>query len=80
MAETDAEVGDGEDGAPLVVANEFADVQVRRVRTRNGVRLEIFSPRRGTRVHLDAVELDLLSFQEPEIFSEMLERTPRPGG
>jgi hypothetical protein len=82
---TDTGVGgipgsDGTDGPPVVVANEFADVQVRRIRTRNGVRLEIFSPRRGTRVHLDAVELDLLSFQEPEIFSEMLERTPRPGG
>jgi hypothetical protein len=72
--------GDEPDGPVIVVANEFADVRVRRVRTRNGVRLEIFSPRRGTRVHLDAVELDLLSFQEPEVFSEMLERTPRPGG
>lgn len=72
--------GDEPDESVIVVANEFADVRVRRIRTRNGVRLEIFSPRRGTRVHLDAVELDLLSFQEPEVFSEMLERTPRPGG
>lgn len=70
---------DGND-LTIVVANEFADVRVRRVSTRNGARLEIYSPRRGTRIHLDAVELDLLSFQEPEIFSEMLERTPRPGG
>jgi len=78
---TDTEAGsDSGDTQPVVVANEFADVQVRRIRTRNGVRLEIFSPRRGTRVHLDAVELDLLSFQEPEVFSELLERTPRPGG
>lgn len=68
------------DELTIVVANEFADVRVRRVSTRNGARLEIYSPRRGTRVHLDAVELDLLSFQEPEVFSEMLERTPRPGG
>lgn len=81
MAGTDDGSADGAvDDVTLLVANEFADVQVRRVHTRNGVRLEIFSPRRGTRVHLDAVELDLLSFQEPEIFSEMLERTPRPGG
>lgn len=68
------------DADPIVVANEFADVQVRRVLTRNGARLEIFSPRRGTKVHLDAVELDCLSYQEPEIFTELLERTPRPGG
>lgn len=81
MTGTDTEAGsDSGDTQPVVVANEFADVQVRRIRTRNGVRLEIFSPRRGTRVHLDAVELDLLSFQEPEVFSELLERTPRPGG
>ncbi len=68
------------DDLTIVVANEFADVRVRRVSTRNGTRLEIYSPRRGTRIYLDAVELDLLSFQEPEVFSEMLERTPRPGG
>lgn len=73
---TDPSGGDG----PIVIANEFNDVVIRRVRTRNGMRLEIFSPRRGTRVHLDAVALDCLSYQEPEIFTEMLERTPRPGG
>jgi hypothetical protein len=74
------DVSSDADDLSIVVANEFADVRVRRVSTRNGARLEIYSPRRGTRIHLDAVELDLLSFQEPEIFSEMLERTPRPGG
>jgi hypothetical protein len=65
----------GVDG-PIVIANEFADVVVSRVRTRNGMRLEIFSPRRGTRVHLDAVALDCLSYQGPETFTAMLERTP----
>jgi hypothetical protein len=67
---------DGGVEGPIVIANEFADVVVNRVRTRNGMRLEIFSPRRGTRVHLDAVELDCLSYQPPETFSAMLERTP----
>lgn len=76
----DPEVADpsGPD-AVILIANEFADVQVRPVRTRNGIRLEIFSPRRGTRVHLDAVALDCLSYQEPEIFTELLERSPGPG-
>jgi hypothetical protein len=69
---------DGADG-PIVIANEFNDVVVRRVRTRNGMRLEIFSPRRETRVLLDAVVLDCLSYQQPEVFTELLERTPRPG-
>lgn len=65
----------GQDG-PIIVSNEFADVVVTRVRTRNGVRLDVWSPRRGTRAQLDAVELDCLSYQKPETFSAMLERTP----
>ncbi|MEH0553982.1 hypothetical protein [Streptomyces sp. B21-101] len=72
---TDPHVAGDQDG-PIVIANEFADVIVSRVRTRNGMRLDIWSPRRGTRVQLDAVELDCLSYQEPETFSAMLERTP----
>jgi hypothetical protein len=63
---------------PIVVSNEFADVVVSRVRTRNGVRLDIWSPRRGTRVQLDAVELDCLSYQPPETFTEMLAQRPGP--
>jgi hypothetical protein len=57
---------------PIIIANEFTDVEVRRVHTRNGVRLEIYSPRRGTSVRLDAMVLDALTWQEPETFSDML--------
>lgn len=57
---------------PIIVANEFVDVEVRRVLTRNGVRLEIYSPRRGKRVRLDAMVLDALTWQPPETFSDML--------
>ena len=60
------------DGEPIVIANEFVDVEVRRVHTRNGVRLEIHSPRRGTTIRLDAMVLDALTWQDPEVFSEML--------
>lgn len=67
---------DGGNEGPIVVANEFADVVVRRVETRNGMRLDIWSPRRGTRVMLDAVALDCLSFQEPELISQLLARNP----
>lgn len=74
------EAGEDDIGCPIVIANEFNDVVVRSVSTRNGTRLEILSPRRGTRVLLDAVVLDCLSYQPPETFTEMLERTPRPGG
>lgn len=57
---------------PIVVANEFVNVEVRRVLTRNGVRLEIRSPRRGTSVRLDAMVLDALTMQPPEVFSDLL--------
>jgi hypothetical protein len=67
---------DGGSDGPIVVANEFADVVVRRVETRNGMRLDIWSPRRGTRVRLDAVALDCLSFQEPELITQLLARNP----
>lgn len=63
---------------PIVIANEFADVVLRRVETRNGMRLDIWSPRRGTRVLLDAVALDCLSFQAPELISELLALRPAP--
>ncbi|HEX6522278.1 MAG TPA: hypothetical protein VF070_20070 [Streptosporangiaceae bacterium] len=62
----------GAEGEPIIIANEFVDVEVRRVHTRNGVRLEIHSPRRGTTIRLDAMILDALTWQQPEIFSEML--------
>jgi hypothetical protein len=67
---------DGGNDGPIVIANEFADVVVRKVETRNGVRLELWSPRRGTCVRYDAVALDALSYQEPEFITELLSRTP----
>lgn len=67
---------DGGGEGPIIVANEFADVVVRRVETRNGMRLDIWSPKRGSRVLLDAVALDCLSFQEPELITELLSRNP----
>lgn len=69
---------DGGNDGPIVISNEFADVVVRKMATRNGVRLDIWSPRRGTRVLLDAVALDCLSFQDPELISELLSRRPVP--
>ncbi len=65
---------------PLVVANEFAEVQVRRVSTRNGVRLEVRSPRLGRSVLLDALELEALTWQEPALFSELLAEPFGPSG
>lgn len=67
---------DGGNSGPIVIANEFADVVVRKVSTRNGMRLELWSPRRGTNVRFDAVALDVLSYQEPEFITKLLSRTP----
>ena len=63
---------------PIVIANEFADAVVRKVETRNGMRLDIWSPRRGSRILLDAVALDCLSYQDPELITELLSRRPTP--
>jgi hypothetical protein len=67
---------DGGNDGPIVIANEFADVVIRKVETRNGMRLDIWSPRRGSRVQLDAVALDCLSYQEPELISQLIARNP----
>lgn len=53
----------GATGEPLTVANEFAEVIVRRVATRNGLRLLIQSPKSGRWVSLDALELEALTRQ-----------------
>ncbi|MBA0045207.1 dihydrodiol dehydrogenase [Mycobacteroides sp. LB1] len=53
--------------------NEFADVVLRVIPTGNGERLEISSPRRGTRIALDPVELEALTWQTTDVFTRMLE-------
>jgi len=58
--------------ARIEITNEFASVVVQKVPTRNGARLEIFSPRLGHRIHLDAVALESLTWQPIETFSKFL--------
>jgi hypothetical protein len=60
----------------FVVANEFALVRCRKVYTRNGERLEIEAPKRGLRIHLDAVELESLTWQTPDMLSLLLRSAP----
>jgi hypothetical protein len=60
-------------GEAFEIANEFAIVRIRRVLTRNGERLEIYSPKLGTRIHVDAVELESISWQTHDTFSKFLE-------
>jgi hypothetical protein len=67
------------DDHSIVIANEFAEVTVRRFVTRNGIRLEIYSPRLGRAIRLDALELESLTWQSPDVFSDFLQTPYGPG-
>jgi hypothetical protein len=56
------------------IGNEFAGVNVRKVYTRNGERLELFVPKTGDRILLDAMQLEIITLQEPAQFSLMYQR------
>jgi hypothetical protein len=62
------------------ISNESAIALVRKVRTRNGVRLEILSPELDRRVYLDPLLLESLAWQTPETFSDTLEDPPEATG
>jgi hypothetical protein len=56
----------------IEVANEFAEVVVSKVETRNGARLRIRVPRSGHEILLCPLELESLTWQGPQTFSAML--------
>jgi hypothetical protein len=67
----------GRDGTPrserqLELANEYAEVIVRKVHTRNGVRLEISAPKLDSRIQICPLELEALTWQTTETFSRFL--------
>jgi hypothetical protein len=62
----------GSVGEPLTVANEFAEVLVRRVDTRNGSRLLITAPRTGQWISLDALEVEALTRQNTRTLTAMV--------
>jgi hypothetical protein len=59
------------------ISNDSAIALVRKVRTRNGVRLEIYSPENDRQVYLDPLLIESLSWQTPETFSNTLEAPPQ---
>lgn len=67
-----ADLLDGVVGEPLTVANEFAEVVLRRVDTRNGSRLLISSPRSGRWITLDALEVEALTRQNTRTLEAMV--------
>jgi hypothetical protein len=69
-----------EDVGTILLSNEFTTVRVRKVLTRNGERLEIEAPKSGTVIQLDPIELESLTWQEPEVFSEFQANPPGAPG
>jgi hypothetical protein len=65
-------------GEPLTVANEFTEVVVRRVDTRNGSRLLIGAPRTGRWISLDALEVEALTWQNPRTMAAMVGNSGAP--
>lgn len=55
------------------ISNEFTSVEVRKIATRNGELLEIRSLKLGFMVRLDPLELEALTWQDPLMFSRLLE-------
>jgi hypothetical protein len=60
------------DDEAIVIGNEFAEVRVSRVETRNGSRLLIESPKSGQWVTLCPLEIEALTWQNPQTFSAMI--------
>jgi hypothetical protein len=60
------------------VANEFTEVVVRRVDTRNGSRLLICAPRSGRWISLDALEIEALTWQNTRTLAAMVGNVSAP--
>jgi len=69
---------DGTVGEPLTVANEFTEVVVRRVDTRNGSWLLISAPRTGRWISLDALEVEALTWQNTRTLAAMVGNSYAP--
>lgn len=59
-------------GEAIGLGNEFTEIRVARVETRNGSRLLIESPRSGQWVALCPLELEALTWQNTATFSAMI--------
>lgn len=60
------------------ISNEFAEVVVRKVYTRNGERLEILAPDSGNYIRLDPLELEAITWQDHDVFSRLLRGSVGP--
>lgn len=65
-------------GETMTIANEFTEVTLRRVDTRNGSRLLITSPKSGQWISLDALEVEALTWQNPYTLAAMVGKMHEP--
>jgi hypothetical protein len=68
----------GEPESAISLGNEFAEIRVSRLDTRNGSRLLIESTRTGQWVALCPLEVEALTWQGPRTFSEMIGHPMEP--
>lgn len=61
-------------GEWLGIGNEFTGVQVRKVWTRNGERLQLWVPARNYTILLDAMQLEIVAAQDAGEFSTLFAR------
>ncbi|CAM4434814.1 hypothetical protein MB901379_01896 [Mycobacterium basiliense] len=59
-------------GEPIMLANEFSEVVVQRIDTRNGARLLISAPRTGQWISLDVLEVEALTWQNARTLAAMI--------
>jgi hypothetical protein len=67
--------GDGPMPEPeqeFVIGNEFSEVRVSRVTTHNGIRLRIRDAKSGWQILLCPLELESLTWQNSELFTNLL--------
>ncbi|MEO6793366.1 MAG: dihydrodiol dehydrogenase [Mycobacterium sp.] len=65
-------------GETITIANEFTEVTLRRVNTRNGSRLLITSPKSGQWISLDALEIEALTWQNTYTLAAMVGNMHEP--
>lgn len=65
-------------GETLSIANEFTEVTVARIDTRNGSRLLISSPKSGQWITLDALEVEALTWQNSRTLEAMVGNVHAP--
>lgn len=68
----------GSVGETITIANEFTEVTLRRIDTRNGSRLLIASPKSGQWISLDALEIEALTWQNPYTLAAMVGKMHEP--